>query len=45
MEGRGMDATGWVKRQVTGCCKHGNETSDSKKCGGILSLAYEPFSF
>jgi len=34
MEGRGMDATGSLKRQVTGCCKHGNESSGSKKRGG-----------
>ena len=45
MEGVGMDATGLVKRQVTGCCKQGNETSDTKKCGGNHSLAEEPFSF
>jgi hypothetical protein len=45
MERRGMDATGLVKRQVTGRCKHGNKTSDSKKCGGIHSLADEAFSF
>ena len=30
MEGRGMDANGSAKRQVTGCSKHGNETSGSK---------------
>jgi hypothetical protein len=49
MEGRGMDVTDSAKRQVTGwtgCSKHGNETSGSKKNGrGIHSVAEEPFSF
>ena len=45
MEGREMDASGSVKRQVTGCRKLGNETSDSKMFLGILSLAGEPFCF
>jgi hypothetical protein len=36
MEGRGMDATGLVKRHVAGCCKQGDETSDSKKVGEFI---------
>jgi hypothetical protein len=45
MKGRGMDASDSVESQVTGCCKHSNESSASRKCGGIHSLFDEPFSF
>jgi hypothetical protein len=34
MEWRGMDATGSVKRQMTGSCEDGHRTSGSKKSGG-----------
>jgi len=34
----GLEATGSGQGQVAGCCKHGNEPSDSIKVGDLLTI-------